>query len=328
LIRSSTITVATKRGRGVINCIRFDTAHFKRKERKKERVTMEDNDPIRPGSAIACALGGITVLAGIAFGYCMSRQRNPATAYEPDVEATPVATKTDNEFHVDSAVASLPPTPKKHFLENDEAWERARYLFPGLVKESHTRYGRRFETIISELLREKVTELRKQGDTKFELLMKRENAVDLCIALGLNETVVRKRYEAISNVEREFKFVSKTPTLVSIQHLIYRIGVNDPFGEEADMDGLIKKDYKGTEWLSYLGVQVKKGKVVEALKSVTDQLDHFKYADSYMHGTSATALLGIEENDGRLAASQSNMRQGGARHDFGDGFYCFKGKLN
>ena len=94
------------------------------------------------------------------------------------------------------------------------------------------------------------------------------------------------------------------------------------------MNGLIKKDYNGTKWLSYLGVQFKKGKTAEALKSVTEQLDQFKYADSYMHGTSATALLGIEKVNGRLAASKCNMGQGGARQDFGNGFYCFKGELN
>jgi hypothetical protein len=116
--------------------------------------------------------------------------------------------------------------------------------------------------------------------------------------------------------------LSKTPTLVSIQHLIRRIGVNNHFGEQADMDGLIREDYKGKTWLSYLGVQVKKGKVAEALKSVTDQLDHFKYDDSYMHGTNATALLGIEQDNGRLAISTISER-----HDFGAGFYCFKGEL-
>jgi hypothetical protein len=165
---------------------------------------MKDNDPTKTGViTAACVIGGFAVLSGIA--YCMSRQRNPEnclfpnlTDEEHDVEAELVATKSDNEFnHVDSAVASLPPPQKnKHFLEKDEAWERAKYLFPGLVKESDFLFDRRVRTVISELLREKVTELREQDNAQFELLMKRENAVDLCIALGLSETVVRKRYES------------------------------------------------------------------------------------------------------------------------------------
>lgn len=113
-----------------------------------------------------------------------------------------MATKSDNELHVDSAVDSLLPPQKNDFLENNEAWKRAKYLFPGLVKLGHTLSGRRVDTIISELLRDKVTELREQGDKEFERLLKRENAVDLCMALGLNETVVSKRYEAISEFTR------------------------------------------------------------------------------------------------------------------------------
>ena len=306
---------------------------------------MEDKDFTKTAGIAAAAVGSLAVLSG--FAYCMNRLRNPKNGLsgsekpnpdvasesnnecDVDLEAELVATtKSDSELNVDSAVASLPPPHNKHFLEKDEVWERALYLFPGLVRKSHTSIGRRVETVISELLQQKVTELREQDDGRFEILMKRENAVDLCIALGLNKTVVRKRYEAISNVQREFNIVSKTPTLISIQHLIRRIGVDNPFGEQADMDGCIREDYKSKKGLSYLGVKVKMGEAAEALNLVKHQLEHFKYSDSYVHGTTATALLLIhEKSKGRLAPSTIDMKAGGERHDFGGGFYCFKGEL-
>lgn len=90
------------------------------------------------------------------------------------------------------------------------------------------------------------------------------------------------------------------------------------------MDGVIRGEHNRKTWLSYLGVQVKKGKVADALKSVTGELYRSKYNDSYMHGTSATALVGIEATNGRLQVSTINIRESS---DFGDGFYCFKGKL-
>jgi hypothetical protein len=297
---------------------------------------MEDNASTkRVVILVAAACVGFVVLTVIA--YCLIRQRSPENGVlssakpsptydeEHQVEAELVATKSDNELDVDSAVEALPSPKKKHFLEKEEAWERAIYLFPGLVEEGHTRIrSRSVEFVVSALLSEKVAKLREQDGAKFEELMQRGKAVELCIELGLNETVVRKRYEAISNLERELNIVSKTPTLVSIQHLIRRIGVNDPFGEAADMNGIIREKYKGKEWLSYLGVQIKKGNVAGALKLVNDLLSEFGYDDSYVHGTTATALLSIVKDGGVLFTSQASSI---IRHDFGAGFYCFKGEV-
>jgi hypothetical protein len=98
----------------------------------------------------------------------------------------------------------------------------------------------------------------REDEEQFAEWMKRENAVGFCIALGLNETVVHKRYEAIGNLQREFNIRSKTPTLVSIRHLVYRLGVDNPFGEQIDIDGSIRESYKDKEWLSYLGVNTSK----------------------------------------------------------------------
>jgi undecaprenyl pyrophosphate phosphatase UppP len=60
---------------GVITIILVSIPHILKE--RKERVTMEDNVPMRTGVAIAYALGGITVLAGAILGYrnCMSRKK-------------------------------------------------------------------------------------------------------------------------------------------------------------------------------------------------------------------------------------------------------------
>jgi hypothetical protein len=134
----------------------------------------------------------------------------------------------------------------------------------------------------------------------------------------LNETVVRKRYEAIGNLQ---------PTLVSIRHLVYRLGVNNSFGSQEDIDGNIMANYRDKKWLSYLGVTVDRNKPKEALQSVEDTLDQFKYTGCYVHGTTGTALVGIAKSEGRIARSNVDLKINGARHDFAAGVYCFKGEF-
>jgi hypothetical protein len=276
--------------------------------------------------------------------YLPAAQQNPNACDEENVAEAEADAEYGDDGDVDLVSAADPPPPttttdeKKHFLDEDEKLVRARYLFPGLSipdrgpPRYHLRYGQdmrpTIENVVGDLLSEKIHNLQQEDEARFSELMKRENAVDLCIALGVNETVVRKRYEVIGNLAREFNFTSKTPTLLSIRHLVYRIGVNNPYGHTDDMDGNIRDGYRNKPWLSYLGVAIKKGDVDNSLKTVNKELKRQKYDDCYVHGTTATALVSIdEESDGEVEASLNSVKRGSSRHDFGSGVYCFKGKF-
>jgi hypothetical protein len=74
------------------------------------------------------------------------------------------SSKSDDESGVDLVAApGSPPTPseKKHFLDKEETWERARYLFPDLLKPNLHLSDPKVERVVSELLPQRLTELRK-----------------------------------------------------------------------------------------------------------------------------------------------------------------------
>jgi hypothetical protein len=113
-----------------------------------------------------------------------------------------------------------------------------------------------------------------QGDEgEFERLLKTENAVELCVALGLDEVMVAKRYEAIRKLQDSLGIKSKTPTIASIRHLIYRLATNNPFGDERHYDGFIGHNYHDHDWLSFVGVNVDRQNPANALNSVKDALE-------------------------------------------------------
>ncbi|CAB9524855.1 expressed unknown protein [Seminavis robusta] len=135
---------------------------------------------------------------------------------------------------------------------------------------------------------------------------------------------VRKRFEVIRNLEKEFGVQGKTPTLVSIKCLVDRLGVNNPFGKKEDFDTKIKENYRGDERLSYLGVNLKKGSVADVVRQTQTVLDGCKFNECFMHGTTATELEEIFADNLRLDHSYAARN---VKHDFGQGVYCFKGQL-
>jgi hypothetical protein len=298
------------------------------------------DDEMETSGKAGLALGGVLALGAVAYVFvrvCDGRRKPVDYSPEPDeehghgVEGDKVvsSTKSDNECGDDSVAATVPPrapSEKKHFLDEAETWKRARHVFPRLLNPKSPYTNQKIESVVFELLSHELTELRKD-EKNFEQLLKLENAVDFCIALGLNETVVRKRYEAIGNLQRELNIVSKTPTLVSIRHLVYRLEVDNPFGEDDDINGFIRESYKGKEWLSYLGVNVKKSEPETALLSVKNALVRSNYTGCYVHGTTTTSLVKIVKAEGTIVKSKEDENENGARHDFGEGVYCFKGEF-
>ena len=114
-------------------------------------------------------------------------------------------------------------------LSDEEAWNRAREVLPGLVGNQGMRLGRRVrrtvEDLLFELLDERVLELKGTPDN-FRRLMKPENTVELCVALGLNKEYTTKRFTAISNIRTAFNLRRKTSALDSVRDLIRRIPLN------------------------------------------------------------------------------------------------------
>jgi hypothetical protein len=298
------------------------------------------DDEMETSGKAGLALGGVLALGAVAYVFvrvCDGRRKPVDYSPEPDeehghgVEGDKVAssTKSDNECGDDSVAATVPPrapSEKKHFLDEAETWKRARHVFPRLLNPKSTYTNQKVESVVFEYLSHELTELRKDEEN-FQRLLKLENAVDFCLALGLNETVVRKRYEAIGNLQRELNIVSKTPTLVSIRHLVYRLDIDNPYGEVADINGSIRESYRGKDWLSYLGVNVEKSDPKAALLSVKNELERSNYTGCYVHGTTATSLVKIVKAEGKVVRSKIDENENGARHDFGEGVYCFEGKF-
>jgi hypothetical protein len=46
-----------------------------------------------------------------------------------------------------------------------------------------------------------------------------------------------------------------------------------------------------------------------------------------VHGTTATSLVRIVKAEGNILPSKHSAKENGARHDFGEGVYCFKGEF-
>ena len=211
-------------------------------------------------------------------------------------------------------------------LSDDEIRERVRWLFPGRAVEMLRYYrGQRYRG--QQQLEDAMNHIIKElsilvGLEQWFKLTKPENAVELCVALGLNERVVRGRYNAVGNLQRELGLPDKTPSLVSIRHLVRRVPLNNPYGseEDGDFDGTIRDKFRGNSWLSYLGVKVNKNNVANVVKNLEGILKERNWHTCLMHGTAATNIVGIAELCGKMIPS-------GGRHDFGFGVYCFKGDI-
>jgi len=144
--------------------------------------------------------------------------------------------------------------------------------------------------------------------------MKRENAEDCCLKLGMNKDIVRIKFDATRKFEERMSLKFKTLILDSIFNLIENLDYDNPnpFGEVNDC---IKETYEGREWLSYMGVRVNPRDLQEQINNMEQALTEKGYGDCFMHGTTATSLQQV--NGGVLKSSDM-------LHDFGPGLYCFK----
>ena len=113
------------------------------------------------------------------------------------------------------------------FLSGAEKWERAKIIFPGIIhpdsKYNGTSPDRSVEDQIWGYIEDKYKALwRDESLETMEDLMTPERGAELCIKLGINEMVVRKRFDAISNLRSELGISSMTSTIIQVRHLVYK----------------------------------------------------------------------------------------------------------
>jgi len=220
-----------------------------------------------------------------------------------------------------------------------ETCRKANFFFPGFVewckKYESPRYSQTHEGIrlaLHHKLSNSLHKLCSKTDknekelAQAEELMKVENAEELCIALGMDEDLVRLRFRVVHNLGKALDIpTGKTHILHSIQHLVDTIHVNNPFGGESDMTANIIDNYKGKKWLSYLGVNWKKDQLVATVERVEHVIKRSDIKEGYyVHGTVGSDMVRIFNEEGYIQPSHSTK---GLPHDFGDGVYCFKDEI-
>ncbi|CAB9501577.1 expressed unknown protein [Seminavis robusta] len=168
----------------------------------------ESADTIEP-TISTCSAGGVDKAAAQA----ASPTAKEEIAVEKDALQTSAATKGKTAGDERDNV----------LLTVDETWKVAKYFFPGLMMK---REAATFATHndIQAYLRDdidrKLREIEANDLDKYFALVKRENAAELCITLGMDEKYVRMRYGAVNAIHKELGFKSKTSTLTSLFHLI------------------------------------------------------------------------------------------------------------
>ncbi|CAB9531168.1 expressed unknown protein [Seminavis robusta] len=226
------------------------------------------------------------------------------------------------------------------FFNLQETWTLAKFYFPGIVRGDSSE-GFKSTRLIKRFLRDEVEwklfQLRQKDRDTFLELMKPENAATLCGKIGMNETVVQRRFKVVRSIQKELGFQSKLSIQDSLDHLISTLDAKNAFGAVSKEEGgvLHISNFNGTlydkgivkehEWLSYVGVTMQQNQVESALEKVTKSLEKGgfeQFPNHFMHGTTGNKLQQICELEGIMNPSKSDEA-----HDFGSGLYCFKGSL-
>lgn len=217
-----------------------------------------------------------------------------------------------------------PPSPED--MEFQQTLQNAVLFFPGLIsvewRPLHRKLGPSPSNAVKIELIEKINgrmDVMDEGGR--QRLMKRENAEELCLVLGMNKTIVEVKFKATRKFEEELGFKGKMPILDSIFHLVETINVDNPFGRVND---LLEESYQQQDWLSYMGLNVPCGNLQESVESVQDALEAAQIEESYMHGTTAAALQLVFDENGSMFPRNFEIK---FPHDFGQGTYCFRAQL-
>jgi hypothetical protein len=298
-----------------------------------------------PVGAVAGMVLGVFMVCGVAL-YCRlpqcykGRDDNDYEEEEPGLRKEGFANANEEEeglggtgeetatrtgFHVNEArydieIIKLTFERAQHFFPNNGMdFEYVANYNPG---KFGSRLGITLPTdYIKASLREYVTKkMDAMGPEEKKILMKRENAQELCLKPGMNPEVVKVKVEANRRFQEELGLQFKTPILDAISHLINQLDYDNPFGE-ANKCIEVYEMQENLDSLECLCVEVNPRTLKDTICFIKGALVEKGYSHSFMHGTTATNL-GKVVDAGRIMPSESI--QG---HDFGSGFYCFKGEL-
>lgn len=180
-------------------------------------------------------------------------------------------------------------------MDPEETWERANFFFPHFLNDISLPMiigkwcKRKYKPIdnvnaaiqieLQERLKGKIIDLSdstndEMNKARWKDMTKNEIDEEFCIAVGMNEEVVHLRFKLMENIEKDLDFlIDKSHILHSIQHIIDTIHINDAFGKETQINGVIRDDYRGKSWISYLGVQWQKSQLGVTVTEVEQKID-------------------------------------------------------
>ena len=315
---------------------------------------MNESEDSNNGPLVAGVLGPLLFLglSALAIGYY--RCRHKAEGESPSVIPGPQDTNgpRDNDIEqgdleLKTTLVSVPTDGSNYIAEATghesriltpaETCRKANLFFPGFVdfcdkfeftRDTHEGIRWALHRKLSITLH-KLCSKNDKNEAELagvEELMKQENAVELCIALGMDGDLVRLRFLVVRNFEEALDIpTGKTHIIHSIQHLIDTIHVDNPFGGASDRTGKIVKNFRGKKWLSYLGVDWTKDQLVENVKHVEHVIEHSDIKKGfYVHGLTGRDLECVYLAGGKVPPSHSTET---IPHDFGDGVYCFKEQI-
>lgn len=146
------------------------------------------------------------------------------------------------------------PSRKTRLLDREETWSNAEFWFPGLLDGSSSwdaetlcmtgkhpqckHYNVAIQAYVHAELDLKIFKLSKTK--KWESVNEAQNAAAFCIAVGMNPAAVKLRFQLIEKLEKELDLPRhKLHILHFIKHVIDTVHVNNPFGDDNDIDGKI-----------------------------------------------------------------------------------------
>ncbi|KAL3924326.1 MAG: hypothetical protein SGARI_006055, partial [Bacillariaceae sp.] len=202
-----------------------------------------------------------------------------------------------------------------------KAIKRSKYLFPGIVQNETEFYEEDFFDTrqLQYFLLMRVNE-RYNGLSEEEMqwLMQRENAVELCVKLGMSELYATVRFTAVEAMLNELGASRKLPVIACVCGLIDTMELDKSFSDQVD-----EATCEATPWLTYQAVGFKKGKLDQALQDASDFLEstRIKNGDSepyYMHGTVSGVLKKVLDDNGNISISDEHDKKRGP-DDLGSG---------
>ncbi|KAL3942768.1 MAG: hypothetical protein SGARI_000156, partial [Bacillariaceae sp.] len=154
-----------------------------------------------------------------------------------------------------------------------KAIQRAKYFFPGIVQHETEVFQedfidtRQLCTFLLKRVNERYNDP-NQSQEERERLMKRENAVELCVKLGMSECIVTLRFMAVEAILNELGVSGKMSVIKSVHFLVESLDLENPFSDQVD-----EATREAIPWLTYQAVGFEQGKLDQALQEASALLE-------------------------------------------------------